>query len=83
MKWSEVRERFPNQFVLVEELASYMDGDKIIVDDVAVVRSVPERDTAITLMQCRDNMFVYHTGNDPVVIEVRPRPGLWGALRAH
>ena len=78
MKWSEVRERFPNQFVLVEELASHVEGDRVLVDDVAVVRAVPEEEAAKTLMQCRDKMFVYHTYNDSVVIELRRRPGLRG-----
>ena len=83
MKWSEVRERFPNQFVLVEELASHVEGDRVLVDDVAVVRAVPEEEATKTLMQCRDKMFVYHTYNDSVVIELRRRPGLRGRLGAH
>lgn len=76
MKWSDVRECFPNQFVLVEELASHIQDDKIFVDDVAVVSAVSEEDATKTLMQCKDKMFVYHTDNDAVVIELRRRPGL-------
>lgn len=83
MQWSEVRERFPNQFVLVEELSSHIEGDIVLVDDVTVVRVVPEEEATKTLMQCKDKMFVYHTSNNSVVIELRRRPGLRGRLRAH
>lgn len=83
MKWSDVRERFPNQFVLVEELASHVENDTILVDDVAVVRAVPDAEATKTLMQCKGKMFVYHTNNESVVIELRRRPGLRGRLRAN
>lgn len=83
MKWSEVRERFPNQFVLMEELASHIQDDRVFVDDVAVVRAVPEKEATKTLMQCKDKMFVYHTDNDAVVIELRRRPGLRGRFSAN
>lgn len=67
-KWNvwyiAVRELYPNQFVLVKELASHIQGDIVLVDDVAVVRAVPDKDATKTLMQCRDKMFVFHTGND-------------------
>ncbi|MCL6442717.1 MAG: hypothetical protein K6T83_04535 [Alicyclobacillus sp.] len=83
MQWSEVRERFPNQFVLVEELVSHVEDDKVLVDEVAVIRAVPDEEATKTLLQCRDKMFVYHTSNDTVVIELRRWPGLRGRLSAH
>ena len=83
MKWSEVRERFPHQFVLVEELASRVQDDTVYVDEVAVVRVVPEQEATKTLMQCKDKMFVYHTENEAVVIQLRRRPGLRGRVSAN
>lgn len=83
MKWSKVRESFPNQFVLVEELASHIENDRVYVDDVAVVRAVPDDEATRTLMQCKDKRFVYHTNNDSIVIELRRRPGLRGRFSAH
>lgn len=83
MKWSKVRESFPNQFVLVEELASHIENDRVYVDDVAVVRAVPDDEATRTLMQCKDKLFVYHTNNDSIVIELRRRPGLRGRFSAH
>lgn len=83
MKWSEVCQSFPNQFVLVEELASHIENDKVYVDDVAVVRAVPDDEATKTLMQCKDKRFVYHTNSDSIVIELRRRPGLRGQFSAH
>ena len=68
---------------MVEEIASHIEGDNVLVDDVAVIRAIPEEEATKTLMECRDKMFVYHTGNDSVVIELRRRPGLRGRLHAH
>ena len=56
-------------------------GDRVLVDDVAVIRAIPEEEATKTLMECRDKMFVYHTGNDSVVIELRRRPGLRGQTK--
>lgn len=83
MKWSEVCECLPNQFVLVEELASHVENDTVFVDDVAVVRAVLDEEATKTLMQCKDKMFVYHTNNESLVIELRRRPGLRGRFRAN
>ena len=40
MTWNEVRKLFPNQFVKLEILKSHMQGDKKIVDDMAIIESV-------------------------------------------
>lgn len=74
---------FPNQFVLVEEVKAHIEGDMVLVDELAVVRAVPDEEATKTLMQCKDKMFVYHTANESVVIELRRRPGLRGRLSAH
>lgn len=42
MLWSEVRELFPDQFVLVEELKSHYEDDKLHVEEVAVIRPIQD-----------------------------------------
>ncbi|MDZ5473345.1 hypothetical protein SM124_16625 [Bacillus sp. 31A1R] len=42
MKWQEVRELFPNQFVLVSILNYHEEENKKIIDEVAAIRSIPE-----------------------------------------
>ncbi|MDQ0191590.1 hypothetical protein J2S03_003461 [Alicyclobacillus cycloheptanicus] len=76
MLWSEVREMFPDQFVLVQELNShYVDGNKLRVDEVAVVRPVSDPHEAWKeLFSAPKGQFVYHTSKPEVVIEVRNAP---------
>ena len=42
MKWQEVRELFPDQFVLVSILDYHEEDDKKIIDEVAPIRSIPD-----------------------------------------
>ena len=42
MKWQEVRELFPNQFVLVSILNYHEEDDKKIIDEVVPIRSIPD-----------------------------------------
>lgn len=38
MKWEEVRELYPNQFVLLKVLKYHTEDDKRYIEDVAVVK---------------------------------------------
>jgi hypothetical protein len=50
-------------------------------DDVAIVRSITDSVEATSeLMKCMDDTLVYHTSNEKVILEVRTRPGLRGAI---
>ena len=42
MLWSEVRELFPNQFVLVQAIKSHQEGNKLYVDEMALIRPIPD-----------------------------------------
>ena len=71
MRWSEVRQLFPNQFVLVQALKSHQDGDRLYVDEMAVIRPIPDPHEATReLLKSTDDRFVYHTGNPELVMEV-------------
>ncbi len=83
MKWSEVLEKFPAQFLLVEELASHQEGDKLIVDDVSILRHVDDAEATEILLNCTGNTFVAHTGNKQIMLELRQRPGLRGRIQAN
>ncbi|WP_341473585.1 hypothetical protein [Desulfallas thermosapovorans] len=51
------------------------------MDDVAIVRSITDPSEATSeLMKCRGNTLVYHTSNEKIILEVRTRPGLRGAI---
>lgn len=75
MLWSEVRDLFPDQFVLVEELKSYYENNKLHVEEVAVIRPIQDAQEAWKeIFSAKNERFVYHTSNENIVIEVRNKP---------
>ena len=76
MLWSEIRDLFPNQFVLVQALKSHQDGNKLYVDEMAVIRSITDpREATRELLKSKDEIFVYHTGKPEMVMEIVSRVG--------
>ncbi len=39
MRWHEVRERYPDQWLLVETIDAYTDGDKRVLNQLSVIDS--------------------------------------------
>jgi hypothetical protein len=76
MKWQEVRELFPNQFVLLEELKSHVENNQLYVEEVALIRPVPDDQTLKELRDCKGERFIYHTANDQIILEVRTKPAI-------
>lgn len=74
MKWQEVRELFPDQFVLVSILDYHEEGNKKIVDEVAPIRTIPEEDANKEFFQARPGNVVYHTSEQDFVIHIRRDP---------
>lgn len=75
MLWSEVRRLFPNQWVLLEELASHYDGDKVCVDDVAIIKNIPDaKEATDELLAAKGKRFVYHTSREQIVIREIVKP---------
>jgi hypothetical protein len=76
MKWQEVRDIYPNQFVKFEVVNSLIDEGKEYVEDVAVIGPVPEEEATKELLQSKDNMLVYHTSKENVIVQIRSRSAL-------
>lgn len=74
MKWQEVRELFPNQFVLVSILKYHEVGDKKIVDEAAPIRSISESDANKEFFRAKPGNMVYHTSNETFIIHIRRDP---------
>lgn len=81
MKWNEVRKIYPNQFVKFEVLKSHVENDKEYIDEIAVIGSVPDDEATRELLESKDNILIYHTANEAVVIKLRARIGLRRVLR--
>lgn len=74
MKWQEARELFPNQFLLVSILDYHEEGDKKIVDQVAPIRPVSDKDANKEFFQAEEGTMVYHTSNEEFIVHIRRHP---------
>ena len=75
MQWQEVRNIYPDQYVLLEILNSHTADSMQYVDEVALIKAIQDPDEATKeLLNCRDNNIVYHTGQEEIAIELRQNP---------
>ncbi len=79
MKWSEVRKMYPNQYVKLNIIDFYLENDKKIVTDVALINVIEDPKLATKeLLKSKDDTIVYHTGAEEIVIEMRKAIGFRG-----
>lgn len=79
MKWSEVRRMYPNKYVKLNIIDFYLDEDKKIVTDVALINVIEDPKLATKeLLRSKGDTIVYHTGAEEIVIEMRNAIGLRG-----
>ncbi|MFD1363443.1 hypothetical protein [Lentibacillus salinarum] len=76
MKWSEVRIMYPDQFVKLKVLSSHIKNYREIIEDMAVIRPVPDESATKELLKSKDEDLVYHTSHENIVLEVRQDVGL-------
>ena len=79
MKWEEVRNLYPNQYVKLNILDFYLEHDRKIVTDVALIDVIEDSKLATKeLQKSKGDTIVYHTGSKKIVIEMRNPTGLRG-----
>lgn len=72
MKWEVVRKLYPEQYVKLDILDFYLEDDKKVVTDVALINVIGDAKSATReLVQSKGDTVVYHTGSDKIVIEMR------------
>lgn len=76
MKWQDVRKAYPNQFVKIEILKSRIEDDRQIIEDVAVIDTIDEKEATKELLASKGNMLVYHTSKSDLLVKIRNRIGL-------
>ena len=74
MKWQEVRELFPDQFVLISILDYHEEGDKKIIDEVAPIRAIPDEEANKEFFKSKPGTVVYHTSHENCIIHIRRDP---------
>jgi hypothetical protein len=83
MRWPDVREAYPDQWLVLEALEAHTEGDERILDQIAVVEVCPDSVTAMQTYRrlhqqypVREFYFV-HTSRDRLEIEERKWAGIW------
>lgn len=74
MKWEQVRELFPDQFVLLSVLDYQEEEEKKILTEVAPVRVIAGKDANREFFSAEPGSIVYHTSNMECVIHLRKDP---------
>jgi len=76
MKWQEVQNIYPNQFVKFEILHSEETDNQAIIDEVAVISPITDENATRELLNSRDNTLVYHTSKNEIIVKIRKHIGL-------
>lgn len=76
LKWEEARNLYPNQFVKLEVLNSHIENNAEYVDDIAIIGSVNEQDATRELLKSKDNLLVFHTSKENIILKIRNRIAL-------
>lgn len=70
LKWSEVRKVYPNQFVKIRVLSSYIEGNKEVIEDMAIIKSIPNELVKKELLKSKGDEVVYHTTHEKIMLEI-------------
>ena len=81
MKWEEVRNIYPNKFVLLRSLEAHVEENKKCIDDVAVVRVLDDTEASDLLIKCKGDTFVFHTSKDELSMNIIQIPILRGIFK--
>lgn len=82
MQWSEVREMFPDKFLLLEDLKSYIQDGELHVEEVAVISLLKYgKEATDELMKAHNKIFVYHTKYEHISMRVRRKPAYKGYMQ--
>ncbi|MFC5528331.1 hypothetical protein [Cohnella yongneupensis] len=76
MKWKEVQNIYPNQFVKFEILHSVEQDNQEFIDEIAVIGPVKDEDATRELLNSKNKTLVYHTSKEQIVLKIRKIIGL-------
>jgi hypothetical protein len=84
MKWQEIREHYPQQWLLVEAIKAHSEANKRILEQLAVVSTFADSVTAMrSYVQLRREapereLYVFHTSREALDITERRWVGIRG-----
>jgi len=72
MKWEEIRQAYPHQWLKLDVLESHIDGDKKVIDDMEVIKIIDtDLEAGRELGKCKGNVVVYHTYHNAIYLRIR------------
>lgn len=66
MKWIDVRKLYPNQFVKLKVLSSYIKNQQEIIENVAVIAPISDELATKELLKSKGDELVYHTVHESI-----------------
>ena len=82
MKWQEVRELYPDQFVLMKVLAFKEKTDQRYIEDVAIIEPIKDpKEAAKRLINSKSDEIVYHTSTENLIIRIKNMRGYRGVAQ--
>jgi hypothetical protein len=82
MKWSEVRQHFPERCVLVEALKSETKGNERVIEEMSVIDDFENGNAAWKVYkklhaenQSRE-LYIFHTNNEEIKVIEQPYIGV-------
>lgn len=77
MKWKDVRELYPNQFVKFEILESHIEDNKEYVDDIAIIKAISDgKEARKEFINSKPGQLVYNTKNEELIIQLVKHVGI-------
>lgn len=86
MKWNQVREQYPEQWVLVEEISAYSENSSRFIEELSVISNFPDSTIAwkeykkLHLADPLREYYIFHTDHETLEIKKQRFMGVGGRL---
>ncbi|NSW90111.1 MAG: hypothetical protein HPY74_05375 [Firmicutes bacterium] len=72
MKWEEVRQAYPHQWVKLKVLKSHLEDNKEYIEEMEVIKTIDsDLEAGRELGKCKESEVVYHTFHEEIYLEIR------------
>lgn len=75
MKWEQIRQHYPEQWVLVEAISAYSENSTRYLEELSVISNFPESTTAwkeykkLHLAESSHEYYIFHTDHETIEVE--------------
>jgi hypothetical protein len=84
VKWDEVRELYPDQWVKVKVLNSHTDEGYLYIDEMEIVKSIDsDKEATLELTKSIGDNLVFHTSHDIIKTKLIKSLGLFSYVNMY